>query len=40
MRYKLYTNVSDVTGNRTVPSMDIIVTPLASPPLLYCTVYE
>ena len=22
MRYKLYTNVSDFTGNRTVPSMD------------------
>ena len=22
LRYKLYTNVSDFTGNRTVPSMD------------------
>ena len=22
LRYKLYTNVSDLTGNRTVPSMD------------------
>ena len=22
MRYKVYTNVSDFTGNRTVPSMD------------------
>ena len=42
MRYKLYTYVSDFTGNRTVPSMDntiiVRVTPLASPPLLYCTV--
>ena len=34
LRYTLYTNVSDFTGNRTVPSMDNSVTPrVPSPPL-------
>ena len=33
---KLYTNVSDFTGNRTVPSMDN--SNAARVPLLYCTV--
>ena len=34
LRYKLYTNVSDFTGNRTVPSMD---NSNAACPLPYCT---
>ena len=35
MRYKLYTNVSDFTGNRTVPSMDNSnAARVPSPPLL------
>ena len=46
LRYKLYTNVSDFTGNRTVPSMDNSnAARVPSPPLLlyrivkyeYCT---
>ena len=35
LRYKLYTYVSDFTGNRTVPSMDD--SNAACPPLPYCT---
>ena len=34
LRYKLYTNVLDFTGNRTVPSMD---NSNAACPLPYCT---
>ena len=35
LRYKLYTNVSDFTGNRTVPSMDNSnAARVPSPPLL------
>ena len=37
MRYKLYTNVSDFTGNRTVPSMDNSnAARVPSPTVLYC----